>query len=461
MIVKLAMRTLFAHPIRSAVLAAGFGSGVAVMAILLGVAEIVLLQARSPDLVGGGNVLISGADGRLTSARVLLAGPLGTPPLSERIIAASPWRREALYLVNDAGITPVRATAGIPSRERLSNDPEVSDKAAWVDAPGDAHWVAPDPADVARSIDRFHDIPDVPARAHSWAEWLYFNGRAANARFYLTFLVGPATPAGRRTAGVRLQLDRGAGLESFTATEEIEPSAVARAPELSIAGNHIRLTGLRYQISLNLVNASGTRVTGNLVIEGEPGRVLPPIEVSGAAGWRSGYVVPVMSGTLDGTLQVGGATVAFDNGAGYHDHNWGFWEGVSWQWGQAQHGDVSLIYGRIFPPRDAADPDFMPGFLGMLGPDGPIGYATNITITERNAAGSAVPAEITIAARSRSLDLTLKFTVEHVATNRLPGPIAGAMDFLQMRGRYEVSGRARGQTVAFDTPGSAETFRAR
>ena len=76
MIVKLALRSLFAHPVRSAVLAAGFGAGVAVMAILLGVAQVVLEQARSPVLVGGGDVVITGAGAGITAAGVLLAGTL-------------------------------------------------------------------------------------------------------------------------------------------------------------------------------------------------------------------------------------------------------------------------------------------------------------------------------------------------------------------------------------------------
>ena len=58
MIGRLALRSLTAHPVRSAVLAGGFGVGVAVMAILLGVAGIVLQQAQSPALVGGGDVLL-------------------------------------------------------------------------------------------------------------------------------------------------------------------------------------------------------------------------------------------------------------------------------------------------------------------------------------------------------------------------------------------------------------------
>ena len=72
-----------------------------------------------------------------------------------------------------------------------------------------------------------------------------------------------------------------------------------------------------------------------------------------------------------------GAAAALDGGVGYHDHNWGFWEGVSWRWGQVQHGDLSIVYGRVHPPADVADPERIPGFLAAIGPDGPIGYASN------------------------------------------------------------------------------------
>ncbi len=72
MIGRLAFRSLTAHPVRSAVLAAGFGVGVAVMAILLGVAEIVLDQARAPALVGGGDVVIRLA--AQVPARLVLVG---------------------------------------------------------------------------------------------------------------------------------------------------------------------------------------------------------------------------------------------------------------------------------------------------------------------------------------------------------------------------------------------------
>src|SRR5688572_32354918 len=97
MIGRLALRSLTAHPIRSAVLAAGFGVGVAVMAILLGVAEIVLEQAQAPSLVGGCDVVI-----RMSSqvpARLLLAVTLQVDALRDRVRVASPGHRRALYLI--------------------------------------------------------------------------------------------------------------------------------------------------------------------------------------------------------------------------------------------------------------------------------------------------------------------------------------------------------------------------
>src|SRR2546426_1059337 len=122
MIFTLAVRSLLAHPIRSAVLAAGFGAGVAVMAILLGVAEIVLEQSRSPELVGGGDVLVTGVTGSVSTARALFGGALRSSTLGPRVAAALPWRRTTLYLLTPQGARMVRARGGIPSRERAFRD---------------------------------------------------------------------------------------------------------------------------------------------------------------------------------------------------------------------------------------------------------------------------------------------------------------------------------------------------
>jgi hypothetical protein len=75
-----------------------------------------------------------------------------------------------------------------------------------------------------------------------------------------------------------------------------------------------------------------------------------------------------MSGRLDGTLDVDGETLSFANGTGYHDHNWGFWQGVSWQWGQAQQGDLSLLYGGCFPRPRLPTPTAFPALSACSDP---------------------------------------------------------------------------------------------
>ena len=459
MIGRLALRSLTAHPVRSAVLAAGFGVGVAVMAILLGVAEIVLQQARAPALVGGGDVVI-----RLASqvpARLLLSGTLQSDTLRERVRVAAPSHSERVYLVHEGRTTQVRARGGVPSLERALGDREVSGLDGWRDTAADSMWTHETPEDVLRYIDRFHAVPDVPEWASSWAEWLYFNGRAADARFYLTFLVGPALEGGGRSAGVRLQFDRHGRVENFTSSATLTEADALRAPDLTIGASHVRLVGLEYRIHLDLSGRNGRRVTGDLSIAASPGQLLPPLQINGVRGWRTGYVVPVMSGRLAGELNVGGERVPLDGGTGYHDHNWGFWEGVSWQWGQVQHDGVSFIYGRIFPPAEAADRERMPGFVGAIGMDGPLAYASNVTIAESND-HTGRPRRIDVRARGAALELQFQFDVESAITTRMAEPpLNSGLDFLQMRGQYSVAGRAGGRDIRFTAPGSAETFRGR
>ena len=248
-------------------------------------------------------------------------------------------------------------------------------------------------------------------------------------------------------------------MQSYTTSGETTDAALSRAPDLTIGTSSVRLDGLVYRIHLDLADAVGRRATGDIAIQASAGRLVPPIEITGARGWRTGYVVPVMSGALDGVLTVAGDRVSLAGGTGYHDHNWGFWKGVSWQWGQAQQGDLSLIYGRVFPPPEAADPERIPGFVAALGPDGPLGYSTEVRITETND-DKGQPRTITISARSTSLTVDLRFDVASTVTTRMTqGALANGLNFLQMRGQYTVSGFAGTRTIAFTAPGSAETFR--
>jgi hypothetical protein len=472
--IRVALRSLAARPVRSAVLACGFGFGIGVMAGLLGIGEVILEQARSPDLAGGGDVVVSGFAGRVTSARFVMESVLRTPPLEGRAAAVSPSSGGQLYLVEGGSVVPVDARGGIPSLEKALGDPETSGIEAWTDAPSDLDWTAPDPGGVLRAMDLFHPIPDVPSRAGSWAEWLYFNGRTSDVKFYLSFIFGPEDETGHRTSRVRLQLDRDGRMTNYSDGAEVAAvELLATAPDVAIGGSTVRLEGLRYRIRLALYRErSGSHpsrestmpdLTGEIFLDAVPGRSLPPFQVRGARGWVSGYVVPVLSGSIAGTLDVEGEAIDLDGGTGYHDHNWGFWQGVTWQWGQVVGEGLSFVFGRIRPPADASE-HYLSGFMMALGPDGPVGFSTNVRIIEKDDPETGRPHRITVLGNSNALDLKMDLTIEDTVSTRLEGGRFSpdeevSLDFLQIRATYHVTGRAGDQELDFTAKGAAETFR--
>src|SRR5262245_26661003 len=160
MMLRVAWRSLMTRPIRAAVLAAGFGFGIAVMVELLGVGAVILEQAHAPALTGGGDVVVTGPFGPVSSARYVLASLRRAAGVGDRIAAMSPMRREKLLLIAPGKAIQISAIGGVPSLERAVGDPEVSASAAWTDAPGDERWIRPQRDDVLRALDRFHPIPD-------------------------------------------------------------------------------------------------------------------------------------------------------------------------------------------------------------------------------------------------------------------------------------------------------------
>jgi hypothetical protein len=458
-ILRLALRSLATRPVRTAVLACGFGFGIAVMAALLGVGDVILEQAHSPALDGGGDIVISGRFGALENARFLIASVLGSPDVAAQAAGVAPWKKTTLYMLKDGQATAVTVTGSLPAGDRAVGNREVEHVSNWSETADDRLWSTPDKFDVLRTMDRFHPVPDRPEFAASWAEWLYFNGRSADGRlrFYLTFMVGPAAEPGRRLAGVRLQFDRDGQTSSYAAGGSVDEATVlASAPDLEIAGNRVRLEGGRYTITLALPGASGT-----LTLDAALGQSLPPATISGARGWITGYTAPVLSGRINGTLTLGHDKAVFDNASGYHDHNWGFWKGVRWQWGQVANRDLSFVYGRIFPPPDVADPDRVPGFLGVLGAKGALGFSTSVSLEETNN-DHGTPEQVTVRARGLALDLELVFTIDRTVRSPMSmtaGPTGSPMNFLQLGGEYRVKGKVGERAVDFTARGAAETFR--
>jgi len=149
------------------------------------------------------------------------------------------------------------------------------------------------------------------------------------------------------------------------------------------------------------------------------------------------------------------------SGRGYHDHNWGFWEGVTWQWGQVTHDGIALLYGKIRPPAEIADDDRLPGFLVIIGPEGPLGFTTDMSIEEHDAVDGNRPRSIEIEGRGNSFEISAELSIRDQVGTRMGGVFAGAErgQFLQLDADYTVRGQVGSRTIDFTARGSAETFR--
>src|SRR4029077_19789297 len=84
MMLRVAWRSLMTRPIQAAVLAAGFGFGIAVMVALLGVGQVILEQSRAPALQGGGDLVVSGQFGPVSSARFVISAVKHAPEIASR-----------------------------------------------------------------------------------------------------------------------------------------------------------------------------------------------------------------------------------------------------------------------------------------------------------------------------------------------------------------------------------------
>lgn len=362
MILRLAAAEIRNRPGRAAFLLAGYALGVAVMVVLLAVGEAMLTQAQDKELVGGGDVTIVPAG---VSTEMLKAGGVGSlflgidharfihrnllesPRAGDEhgIVAASPIVDGAqVELFARGRAWKSIATAEIPSRAAAAGAPPRLVSGQWDDTDADRRWAAPDQAQVLREIDHFHQ-PRGAALDSTWAEWHYFNVVLDDGRWiYLTLTVGGRIgEPGKWGGGVLLTVRERDG-EHRSLTSRV-PDAQVRmdtlSPDLSLGGiGSVRLDGATYVVH---ATAGGARV--DLRVTPAPRRYFPPTDIGGST-LISGYVAPALYATAQGTVclprcePVRGAQA-------YHDHNWGVWRDVSWEWGSASDRAVSLLYGVV------------------------------------------------------------------------------------------------------------------
>jgi hypothetical protein len=197
----------------------------------------------------------------------------------------------------------------------------------------------------------------------------------------------------------------------------------------------------------------------------EPRAYYPPVEAAGEGGFVSGYVVPAAIARGDGTITAGGRTWTFANAPAYHDHNWGTWNRVHWDWGQVSSADheFALVYGAVH--AGALGSESGRRFVILTGRDGfprrplspdSIAYARLARGGEDRARAVEDPL------RRRERGRLARGRVHRRGRARVAPArhvVRGRRVFLQMRGTYEVSGRVGGRAVRFRERGAAETVR--
>ena len=479
----LAWRSLWDRPRRALALLFGYGVGVAVMIALLSVGDALLMQARDRDLAAGGDIVLlpEGVDPAvlkingvtdlyftIQDAAFLTREVLRGPRFGSAVAAAAPQiGGQEVYIRSRQRVAPALASAGIPSLDHAAHAAPGAPGA--LDTAGDRSWLDPSPADLLNRLDRFHVPP--PQAGPAWAEWDYFNFMepASGTYGYLTIL---AQGGGRGVLTVRLKR-RGQQVEDVAISARLHSGDLAfDSADQRVGPARVRNIGGRYHITI-----TDPRARADLWVTPEPGYYLPPGE-SVADGVISGYVVPVLRGWASGVIRTPHGALRLDHAPAYHDHNWGTWRGVAWEWGEGGGDGGTILYGglHISPTRSAvaARPSVLfvwepsredghagGGFLGAF-PVQAIRYAGWHPGPMLGGGPVPVPSSATVAARIGTDEVRLVLRVHDVLASAAPlaapRPAAPRVAFLQMRGTVEVRGTVDGRPVRIRGPAAAETF---
>jgi len=498
MIRLLAARNLTLKPWRSVFLLFGFSMGVAVMIVLLSIGEALLDQSRDERLVGGGEITVlpegvdvevlktGGLGGLFFSidhARFIYRQLVAAPRLADVVSSASPQiEGKLLYLrTPDGRERPVRASADIPSRTAALGAAPAIAAGAWTDDSLDRRWRSPTARELRHEIDRFH-LPPAEARDDpTWAEWHYFNVMSPDRRrwAFITFMLGGEVGgAPDRWGGQLLVTLHEQGRPARRFTSSVASSAVRFSTtdaDLRIGAATVTvLPDGRYAVRGEArEEGSRTPVTIDLVVAPAEGAYFPGATLT--SGIVSGYVVPALRAEASGTICVAARCERYDAAQAYHDHNWGVWRGVTWQWGAARAGSYTFLYGRVEPADSVATaPPLIvylvdsTGFLALFRPRD-VAYVDGRT-TRVNGAEIRTPsrAEMVDVRGDDTLRIVLSIEDATATDTRdsnvergegLAGRALGRPYFVQMKGTATISGRIRGPPLAGSGAGFFETYR--
>ncbi len=495
MIGLLAFRNLAFRPWRSVFLLAGYGVGVAVMIVLLSIGEALLTQARDERLVGGGEITVlpegidvevmkTGGLGGLffsiANAGFIHRQLLGSPRLADAVTAVSPQIEDKLlYLRVNGRDIPVRGSGEIPSATRaVGAAPEIL-TGVWDDDALDRRWLAPTPAELRHDIDRFHMPPADLPRADSWGEWHYFNVLSADGRrwAFVSLIVGGDVRGDEWGGQVLVTThEQGGGSRRFSAIVPRDRVRFSTTDaDLTIGSSTVTvLPDGRYSVHAVAREVGGSAtLTADLIVSPAAGAYFPGASL-GTGDFVSGYAVAALRADATGSICVSGRCERYEGAQSYHDHNWGVWSGVTWEWGATRAGAFTILYGRVNPPErlDAASPLFLflvdsLGFRSLFRP-ATVRYTEGRT-TIVDGRTVRVPARAVLAdARGRDT-IRVELEIEDASATDMrrsavergePGEaLMRTPYFVQMKGIARLSGRVGGKVVQGEGRGFFETYR--
>jgi hypothetical protein len=479
-IFTLAFRHLLVRKRRSLFLLFGFSLGVGVMIVLLSVGEAMLAQSRDVSLVGGGELTIlpqgidieamrtgglSGMFFGIDRARFLTREVLGGDRFKSRVRVVSPFiEGKLVYLRHGKRVIAVRAGGEIPSRAAAVGSRLDVRAGRWDDSPADSSYMSPTRQQFYDELDRFH-LPTRPDP--TWGEWHYFNLVISPEEWwYITFLVGGEVRSGNWGGQLLItRRSRGSRYDRFTA--EVPASSVtfdtARA-DLTLARSAVRQRNGSYQIHAEATGNAG-RVRLDFKLLPEANRYFPPVELR-EASFVSGYVVPALSGSASGKVCISGKCRDFAGVQAYHDHNWGVWRDVGWEWGSGTGRRLNLLYGGVYDSSSTSSDNSRPSAPFFFALVDSLGvkqvlrfYRVHYEGKQRAAGvlGVTAPKNFTLIAARDDDTVRLSVQVEDALSSEMAARQFRRI-FLQMRGRFTLAGRVMGEEVADTGMGFFETY---